>query len=108
MTHTKKVWDEGSKKIPSGPNGPLGIFLMFFANHFFLKVGNLSSETVCFPSSGVNLGSTFPVNFLKTAEEKQTPLVPSVALLEIRIILKNEPNRYIFRGVIANIRYRTK
>ena len=35
----------GQKKIPSGPNGPLGIFLMFFANHFFLKVGNLSSET---------------------------------------------------------------
>ena len=35
----------GQKKIPSGPNGPLGIFLMFFANHFFLKVGNLSNET---------------------------------------------------------------
>ena len=45
MTHAKEVWDEGSKKIPIGPNGPLGIFLMFFANHFFLKVGNLSSET---------------------------------------------------------------
>ena len=45
MTHAKEVWDEGSKKIPSGPNGPLGIFLMFFANHFFLKVGSLSSET---------------------------------------------------------------
>ena len=35
----------GQKKIPSGPNGPLGIFLMFFANNFFLKIGNLSIET---------------------------------------------------------------
>ena len=35
----------GQKKIPSGPNGPLGIFFMFFANNFFLKIRNLSSET---------------------------------------------------------------
>ena len=53
------------------------------------------------PSSGVNLGSSFPVNFSKTAEQKQTPLVPFVALLEIRIILKNEPNRCTLQGVIA-------
>ena len=46
MTHAREVWDEGSKKIPSETNGPLGIFFMFFANNFFLKVGNLSSETV--------------------------------------------------------------
>ena len=35
----------GQKKIPSGPNGPLGFFFMFFANNFFLKIGNLSIET---------------------------------------------------------------
>ena len=37
----------GQKKIPSGPNGPLGIFFLCFLQIiFFLKVGNLSSETV--------------------------------------------------------------
>ena len=41
------------------------------------------------------------------AEQKQTPLVQFVALLEIRIILKNEPNRCILQEVIAKIRYRT-
>ena len=35
----------GQKKIPGGPNGSLGIFFMFFANNFFLKIGNLSIET---------------------------------------------------------------
>ena len=35
----------GQKKIPSGPNGPLGIFFYVFANNFFLKIGNLSIET---------------------------------------------------------------
>ena len=45
MTHAKEVWDEGSKKIPSGPNGPLGFFLCFLQIIFFLKLGNLSSET---------------------------------------------------------------
>ena len=32
---------------------------------------------------------------------KKTPLVQFVAMLEIRIILKNEPNRFILKGVIA-------
>ena len=36
---------------------------------------------------------------------KKTPLL---ALLEIRIILKNEPNLCTLRGVIAQNRYRTK
>ena len=46
-------------------------------------------------------------NFSKTAEQKQTPLILFVARLEIRIISKNEPDRYILRGVIAIKRYRT-
>ena len=41
----KKLFAKNIKKIPSGPFGPLGIFFMSFANNFFLKVGNLSSET---------------------------------------------------------------
>ena len=56
------------------------------------------------------MGSSFQVNFSKKAEQKQTPLIPFVVLLEIRIILKNEPNQgqCILQGVIAKIRYRTK
>ena len=52
--------------------------------------------------------ATLLVNFSKTAEQKQTPSTQFVELLEIRIISKNEPNRYILRGVIAIIRYGTK
>ena len=62
----------------------------------------------CQPLLGLKPRASLLANFSKTAVQKQTPLVHFVALLEIRIILKNEPNRYIFRGVIAIIRYRTK
>ena len=54
------------------------------------------------------MGPRFLANFSKTAEQKQTPLVQFVVLLEIPIILKNELNRCTLRGVIAKIRYRTK
>ena len=40
-------------------------------------------------------------------KQKQTPLKKFLALLEIRIILKNEPNRIIVKGVIAKKKYRT-
>ena len=36
----------GQKKSSVGQMAHWGFFLMFFANNFFLKVGNLSSETV--------------------------------------------------------------
>ena len=39
---------------------------------------------------------------------KKTIFVLLVALLEIRIISSNEPNRCILQGVTAKIRYRTK
>ena len=63
---------------------------------------------VGFSPREVKLGSSSPANFSKTAEQKKTPLVQFEALLEIRIISKNEPNRCIIQGVIAKIRYRTK
>ena len=47
-------------------------------------------------------------NFSETTEQKQTPLKQLAALLGIRIILKNEHNRYFLQGVIAIILYRTK
>ena len=61
----------------------------------------------CF-SPEVKLESNFLANFSKTAEQKQTPLVQFVALLKIRLILKNEPNRCTLQEVIAKRRYRTK
>ena len=42
---------------------------------------------------GLKSRSSLLVNFSKTAEQKQTPLEQFVALLEIRIIFKNEPDR---------------
>ena len=54
------------------------------------------------------MGSSLQGSFSETAEQKQTPLVPFVALLEIRIILKNEANRWTVEGVIAKTMYRTK
>ena len=45
MTHAKEVWDEGSKKNHQWAKWPTGFFFMFFANNFFLKIGNLSIET---------------------------------------------------------------
>ena len=54
------------------------------------------------------IGVCVLANFSKTAEQKKTPLLQFVARLEIRIILKNEPNRCILQGVIAKIRYRIK
>ena len=35
----------GQKKSPVGQMAHWGFFFMFFANNFFLKIGNLSSET---------------------------------------------------------------
>ena len=62
----------------------------------------------CQPLLRLKSRSSLLDNFSKTAEQKKTPLVQFVALLEIRILSKNEPNRCILRGVIAIIRYRTK
>ena len=60
------------------------------------------------PLLGFKMGSSLQGNFSKTTEQKQTPLEQLLAPLEIRIILKNEPNPCILQGVIAKIRYRTK
>ena len=57
---------------------------------------------------GLKPRASLLANSSKTAEQKLTPFTQSVSPLEIRIILKNEPNRYILRGVIAIIRYGTK
>ena len=35
----------GQKKSPVGQMAHWGFFFMFFANNFFLKIGNLSIET---------------------------------------------------------------
>ena len=56
----------------------------------------------------VKIGVPDLANFSKTAEQKQTPLILFVARLEIRIILKNEPNWCTLEVVIAKTRYRTK
>ena len=62
----------------------------------------------CQPLLGLKSRSSLLANFSKTAEQKQTPLVQFVALLEIRIILENEPNRCTLVEVIAKIRYPDK
>ena len=78
-------------------------------NNEMLQYGILKwSSGYCFSPQEVNLGSTFLANFSKTAEQKQTPLVPFLAQLETRVILKYVPNRCIIKEVIAKIRYRTK
>ena len=69
---------------------------------------NRVSTGWCQPLLGLKPRASLLTDFSKTAEQKQTPLVPSVTLLEIRIILKNEANRNILRGVIAKTVYRTK
>ena len=63
------------------------------------------------PGSHPLLGSKWgqvPRPFSLKRLNKKTPLVQFVALLEIRIVSKNEPNRFILQGVIAKISYRTK
>ena len=72
------------------------------------KMLSLMSVKLVFLSSGGQTGANSLANFSKTAEQKQTPLIQFVALLEIRIILKNEPNRRSLQGVIAKRMYRTK
>ena len=62
---------------------------------------------VVFLSSGGQSGVKFRGQFLKKGGTN-TNAPSTVALLEIRIILKNEPNRCILQGVIAKIRYPTK
>ena len=61
----------------------------------------------CHPLLGLKIRASLLANFSKTAEQKQTPLGQLVVLLEIRVILKNEPNRCILQEVIAKKRYRT-
>ena len=57
---------------------------------------------------GLKIRASLLANFSKTAEQKQTPLGQLVALLEIRIILKDEHNRSTLEEVIAKSKYPTK
>ena len=60
----------------------------------------------CQPFLEVKTRATLLANFSKTAEQK--PFDKFVALLAIRIILKNEHNQRALEEVIAKNRYPTK
>ena len=101
MTHAKELWDEGSEKIPSGPNGPLGIFFMFFANNFFLKIGNLSRETE-FRSKNLTFGGNwrlakiFAIQFVFLESQK----VWDKTVILCKQFFKKGSHRKIFRKLL--------
>ena len=71
-----------------------GLFKTFiFLTHF--KASRCQNGGVtrwCQPLLALKSRASLLANFSQTAERKTTPLVQFEALLEIRIILKNEPN----------------
>ena len=95
-------------KAGGARGGDRGIYHTKFHRGLNTQQGLISYFRWCFSPQEVKLRPTFLANFSKTAEQKQTPLLPFVAQLETRIISKNEPNRCIFQEVIAKIMYRTK
>ena len=81
---------------------------LFFQYSSKLQVSTDGVNGWCQPLQGLKRGQVYWPISLKRLNKNKTPLVLFVALPEIRIILKNELNRYILRGVIAKRRYRTK